>query len=90
MKRTGIVLTLILILAMLFAPLCYAGGLSVVKVTPSDGEKGKQPQNMAVKVTFSENISLGKCVYEASEWPAFRKAVQCQRSYMGNPVVFVK
>ena len=57
MKRTGIVLTLILTLCMLFAPLSYAGGLSVVKVTPSDGEKGKQPQNMAVKVTFSENIT---------------------------------
>ena len=41
-------------------------------------------------VTFNENISLGKRVYEASEWPAFRKAVLYQRGYMENPVVFVK
>jgi len=41
-------------------------------------------------VTFTENISLGKRVYEADEWPAFRKAVQSQRSYMDNPVVFLR
>ena len=41
-------------------------------------------------VTFNETISLGKRVYDASEWPAFRKAVQCQRGYMGNPVVFLR
>ncbi len=57
MRSAAIVLSLILILAMLFAPLCYADGLSVVSVTPGDGEGGKQPQNMAVKVTFSENIT---------------------------------
>jgi hypothetical protein len=41
-------------------------------------------------VTFTENISLGKRIYDASEWPAFRKAVQCQRSYIGSPVIFLK
>ena len=57
MRRTGIVLSLILILSMVFAPLCYAAELSVVNVSPSDGEGGKQPQNMAVKLTFSESIT---------------------------------
>ena len=58
-------------------------------VTPTISFKGgyKVGYNM---VTFSENVSLGKRVYEASEWPAFRRAVQCQRSYMDAPVVFIK
>ena len=58
-------------------------------VTPSISFKGgyKVGYNM---VTFTENISLGKRVYEADEWPAFRKAVLYQREYMDNPVVYVK
>ena len=58
-------------------------------VTPSISFKGgyKVGYNM---VTFTENISLGKRIYEASEWPAYRNAVQSQRYYMDNPVVYVK
>ena len=41
-------------------------------------------------VTFSETISLGKRVYEADEWPAFRKAVINQRAYMDASVVFLR
>ena len=58
-------------------------------VTPAISFKGGYTVGYNM-VTFTENISLGKRVYEASEWPAFRKAVQCQRGYMGAPVVFVK
>ena len=58
-------------------------------VTPSVSFKGgyKIGYNM---VTFTENISLGKRIYEASEWPAYRNAVQSQRYYIDNPVVYVK
>lgn len=58
-------------------------------VTPSISFKGGYTIGYNM-VTFNETISLGKRIYDASEWPAFRKAVQCQRGYMGNPVVFVK
>ena len=57
MKRTAIVLTLILLLTFVMAPFAYAGdSLAIVSVTPKDGESGKQPQNMAVKVKFSANM----------------------------------
>ncbi len=58
-------------------------------VTPAISFKGGYTVGYNM-VTFTENISLGKRVYEASEWPSFRKAVQCQRGYMRAPVVFVK
>ncbi len=58
-------------------------------VTPAISFKGGYTVGYNM-VTFTENISLGKRVYEASEWPSFRKAVQYQRGYMGAPVVFVK
>jgi hypothetical protein len=58
-------------------------------VTPTISFKGGYTVGYNM-ITFTENISLGKRVYDASEWPAFRKAVQCQRGYIGNPVVFVK
>ena len=58
-------------------------------VTPSVSFRGGYQIGYNM-VTFSENISLGKRVYEASEWPAFRKAVLYQREYMNNPVVFIK
>ena len=58
-------------------------------VTPSISFKGGYQVGYNM-VTFTENISLGKRIYEADEWPAYRKAVQCQREYMGNPVVYTK
>lgn len=58
-------------------------------VTPSVSFRGGYQIGYNM-VTFSENISLGKRVYDASEWPAFRKAVLYQREYMDNPVVFIK
>lgn len=56
MKRTAAILSLLLILAMVLCPMAYAAGVEVTKVIPEDGETGKQPQNMAVKVTFSEQM----------------------------------
>ena len=58
-------------------------------VTPSISFKGGYTIGYNM-VTFTENISLGKRVYEASEWPAYRNAVQSQRYYIDNPVVYVK
>lgn len=58
-------------------------------VTPSISFKGGYNVGYNM-VTFTETISLGKRIYEADEWPAYRKAVQSQRYYMGNPVVYVK
>ncbi len=42
------------------------------------------------KLLFQETIRLGKRVYEASDWPAFRSAVENQRAYMDKPVIFQK
>ena len=58
-------------------------------VTPSISFKGGYQIGYNM-VTFTENISLGKRVYEADEWPAFRNAVINQRAYMDNPVVFLR
>ena len=58
-------------------------------VTPSISFKGGYTIGYNM-VTFNENISLGKRVYEADEWPAFRNAVINQRAYMDAPVVFLK
>ena len=56
MKKTARILSLILLLVMLSAQLSFASGLEVVNISPKDGEKGKQVSNMAIKVTFSENM----------------------------------
>lgn len=56
MKRIVAVLSLILILAAVMSPMAFASGLEITNITPADGETGKQPQNMAVKITFSENM----------------------------------
>lgn len=39
------------------------------------------------KVEFNETIRLGKRVYEASDWPAFRQAVSDQKFFMETPVI---
>lgn len=82
MKRTAFVLSLILIITALFAPAVFAdgeaslvsaGGLQIVSTTPRDGERGKQPQNMAVKFKFSENmmdeakINANKALFEVKD-----------------------
>lgn len=57
MKRLGAVLSLTMIVIMLACPFAYAAGLTVTHITPTDGETGKQPLSMAVKVRFSENMT---------------------------------
>lgn len=39
------------------------------------------------KILFHENIRLAKRVYEPSDWPAFRSAVQNQKFYMEKSVI---
>lgn len=56
MKRITALLGIILIFAIMMSPMTFASGLEITKITPADGETGKQPQNMAVKITFSENM----------------------------------
>ena len=42
------------------------------------------------KIEFKENVRLGKRVYEASDWPAFRQAVLNQQFYMDTPVILTR
>jgi hypothetical protein len=42
------------------------------------------------RLTFNEKIWLKKRVYEASDWPSYRKAVANQRFFMNTPVVLSK
>ena len=54
MKRVAAVLALMMVMLMAFSTFTYAAGLELTKITPSDGETGKQVSNMAIKMTFSE------------------------------------
>ncbi len=56
MKRITAIITLILLLTVFASSAVFASGLTVTDITPKDGETGKQPQNMAVKVTFSQDM----------------------------------
>jgi len=62
MKRITALLGIILVLAIAMSPMAFASGLQIEKITPADGETGKQPQNMAVKVTFSESMMDEKAI----------------------------
>jgi len=42
------------------------------------------------KMVFTETASYGKRVYEADEWPAFRKAVLNQKNYSDQKVILKK
>ena len=51
-------MAVVLILIMAFAQAAFAdGGLQIVKTVPDNGESGKQPANMAVKIYFNEDVS---------------------------------
>ena len=56
MKKLIAVLCLTLILVMTFSSAVFADGLTIVGVSPENGKTGLQPQNIAVKVKFSENM----------------------------------
>ena len=55
MKKRCILLITILAL-ILSTSTAFAGGLTVTNVTPKDGSANSQPQNMCVKVTFSDQM----------------------------------
>ena len=57
MKRAAAVLALMMTLLMAVSSFTYASGLELTKITPADGEGGKQVSNMAVKMTFSAEMA---------------------------------
>ena len=69
MKRRAVITAAVLVLAMLICQTAFAdslliapnpaaaGTLEIVKTVPSDGEEGKQPANMAVKIVFNESVA---------------------------------
>lgn len=73
MKRKAVIAAIVLVLAMLCAAVAFAddgdapvliapsptgnGTLEIVKTIPTDGEGGKQPANLAVKIVFDEDMS---------------------------------
>ena len=56
MKKTVAILCLALMVVMTFSAVAFADGLEIVGVSPADGGKGLQPQNVAVKVKFSADM----------------------------------
>ena len=57
MKRAAAVLALMMTLLMAVSSFTYASGLELTKITPTDGEEGKQVSNMAIKMTFSAEMA---------------------------------
>lgn len=57
MKRIGAILSLAVLLVMLACPFSYASGLELVNISPKDGQTGLQPMGVAIKMTFSENMT---------------------------------
>jgi len=47
-------------------------------------------QLLGSTVTLRENIRLGKRIYEASDWPAYRTAVINQKYYSNTPLIISK
>jgi transglutaminase-like putative cysteine protease len=42
------------------------------------------------KLTFTETISLGKRIYNAAEWPAYREAVNNQKHFANQKIILKK
>ena len=58
MKRRAALTAVVLVLIVLFSQVAFAAGdLQVVGTVPENGEEGKQPSNMAVKIIFNEDVS---------------------------------
>lgn len=59
MKKLGAVVSLALLIVMLACPFAYAAnsGLELVTMSPKDGQTGLQPLNVAVKMTFNQNMT---------------------------------
>jgi hypothetical protein len=57
MKRIGKILSLTILTVLLASSISFAQGLSLESIFPEDGENKLQPTNIAVKMTFSENVT---------------------------------
>lgn len=57
MKRIGTILSLSVLVVLLASSISFAGDLTLVNIYPKEGENGLQPTNVAVKMTFSENMT---------------------------------
>ncbi|MDD4570567.1 MAG: Ig-like domain-containing protein [Tepidanaerobacteraceae bacterium] len=57
MKRIGKILSLTILTVLLASSISFAQGLSLESIFPKDGENKLQPTNIAVKMTFSENMT---------------------------------
>lgn len=42
------------------------------------------------RVIFNETVRLGKRIYEASDWPLYRRAISYQRYFMNVPLIFTR
>ena len=57
MKRISAIIGVILVIAMLAAPMAFASGLEVLGTTPANGKTGLQTTNIAVKVKFNQDMT---------------------------------
>lgn len=57
MKRLGFILCLSLIVVMMAASMSFAADLTLVQTIPEEGKSDLNPQNVAIKLIFSEKIS---------------------------------
>ncbi|MDD2216621.1 MAG: Ig-like domain-containing protein [Eubacteriales bacterium] len=57
MKRIGRILSLTILTVLLTSSISFAQGLLLESIFPEDGENKLQPTNIAVKMTFSENMT---------------------------------
>jgi hypothetical protein len=56
MKKICSIITLILILITISAPVAFAATLEIVDTYPKDGGTGFEPVNLMVKLTFNDNV----------------------------------
>lgn len=56
MKKICSIITLILIIITISAPVAFAAGLELVDTYPKDGGTGFEPINLMVKLTFNDNV----------------------------------
>lgn len=54
MKRLGTILCLSLIIVLLATSVSFASGLTLVSSFPEEGNSALTPQNVAIKLVFSE------------------------------------
>ena len=69
MKRKIFVLVLLVALIASGASCVFAEGseLEIIATSPADGDRGFQPANMAVKITFSEDMVADESIIEANK-----------------------